>query len=80
LDRGFEQVDAILDSYHKLELAKERQILFLLELSKAMQLAGERKRGLILATLIKRFDMEMCKAVVDISSGTARRRIYRKLG
>lgn len=80
LDRGFEQVDAILDSYHELTLAKERQILFLLELSKAMQLAGERKRGVILSTLIKRFDMEMCKAVVDISSGTARRRIYRKLG
>ncbi len=80
LKTGFDRIDVILDSYDELDLAKERQILFLLELSKGMKLSGETKRSLVLSKLIKRMDKDVFKAVVDISMGTVKRRIYRKLG
>lgn len=80
LESGFERVDLILDTYESLDLAKERQILFLQELSKVCEMEGEQKRSALLGKLLRRIDLGMCKAVIDVSTDTARRRIYRKFG
>ena len=77
---GFERVDEILDTYSDLNLTKEREILFLQELSKALEISGENKRLAILTKLAKRLDKNMVNAALNISIGAARRRIYRKLG
>ena len=80
LKSGFERADTILESYEGLELAKERQILFLQELMKAFELAGDKKRGVLLGKLLRKMNLDMCKALIDISTETAKRRIYRKFG
>jgi glycosyltransferase involved in cell wall biosynthesis len=80
LKSGFERADTILESYEGLELAKERQILFLQELIKAFELAGDKKRGVLLGKLLRKMNLDMCKALIDISTGTAKRRVYRKFG
>lgn len=80
LKAGFEGADLILDSYDGLELAKQRQILFLQELYKACERAGEQKKVALLGKLLNRVDSGMCKGVIDVSIGTTKRRIYRKFG
>ncbi len=80
VESGFERVEEILDSYSELNLAKSRELMFLQELTKATESAGEHKRRVILGKLIKRLDGNMLSAAFDISIGTAKRRMYRRFG
>ena len=77
---GFQRVDEILDSYESLNLCEERQILFLQELSKAMEYSGWDRKRTILNKLMGRLDREMVAAALSISIGTTKRRIFRKFG
>ncbi len=80
LTSAHQRVDEILESYIPMNFGKERQILFLQELSKAFRISGRNKNFTTLEKLIKRLDTGLIGAGLSISAGAIKRRTYRKFG
>jgi glycosyltransferase involved in cell wall biosynthesis len=76
---GFQRVDEILDIYSELNLGKERQLLFLMELSRVLKISDKPLRGAALSMLIKKVDLNILSATLNLSIDTAKRRLHRKL-
>lgn len=80
LNSAHQRFDEILDSYSQLKFGFERQILFTLELSKALKIADKSTRTSPMRNLIRRLELDLIRAGMNISAETMKRRLYRKLG
>jgi hypothetical protein len=63
-----------------LHLGKERQILFIQELARSLEMSGNKVGKIRTDTLVRRVDKKMISAAGSILSGTIKRRMYRKFG
>ena len=77
---GYQRLEEILDSYMNLHLGKERQILFIQELARSLEMSGNKVGKIRTDTLVRRADKKMISAAGSILSGTIKRRMYRKFG
>jgi glycosyltransferase involved in cell wall biosynthesis len=80
LNSAYQRVDELIESYSDLNFGCERQILFIQELSKALKISGKSTMLGPVKHLIKRIDIDLVRAGLNISVGTFKRRAYRKLG
>ena len=80
LNSAHQRFHEILDSYSHLKFGFERQILFTQELSKALKIAGKSTRTSPMRSLIRRLELDLIRAGMNISAETMKRRLYRKLG
>jgi hypothetical protein len=74
------RIEEILDSYTNLQLGKERQLLFIQELARSVEMSGKKVGKIRTETLLRRADRKMISAAGSILSGTIKRRMYRKFG
>lgn len=80
LNSAHHRFDEILNSYSQLKFGFERQILFTQELSKALKITGKSTSTPPMRSLIRRLELDLIRAGMNISVETMKRRLYRKLG
>lgn len=80
LNSAHQRFDEILNSYSHLKFSFERQILFTQELSKALKIAGKSTSTPPMRSLVRRLELDLIRAGMNISADTIKRRMYRKLG
>jgi glycosyltransferase involved in cell wall biosynthesis len=80
LDSAYQRVDELMESYSHLNFGCERQILFIQELSKALKFSGKSTMFGPVKHLIKRINIDLVRAGMNISVETFKRRAYRKQG
>jgi hypothetical protein len=80
LNSAHQRFDEILKSYSQLKFGFERQILFTQELSKALKIAGKPTSTPPMRNLIRRLEVDLIRAGMNISAEAMKRRLYRKLG
>ena len=80
LNSAHQRVDELMESYSHLNFGCERQILFIQELSKALKISGKSTMLGPVKHLVKRIDIDLVRAGMNISVGTFKRRAYRKRG